>query len=334
MLMSEAPKISVILPVYNGADYIAEAIQSVLEQSFESFEFIIINDGSSDNSEQIILSFADSRIVYIKNPINLGLIKTLNKGVSLAKAEYIARMDADDVCEKNRFRKQYQFLNRHPDYLMCGSWVHTIDECGKITGRIKRISNSELIRANMLFTTPLIHPSVMIRADVLKDHLYSEDAKHCEDMELWPRLAFQLNGKFYNIKKNLLNYRIHSQNISVVHLNFQNESRLRVLSPYVEKLIDRSLSDKEKRIHFLTYHLSQYTPTSQEINESKEWFRYLLECNKKTNMFAQNDLAALLFSRWMVLCLRTKRWGKFLSIHLPWYNPDVLIKTAKLLLYK
>src|SRR5690606_17712108 len=151
----------VILPVYNAEKYVKEAIESVLNQTYKHVEFLIINDGSTDTSKEIILQFDDPRIRYIENEQNIQLIKTLNKGIDLAKGKYIARMDADDRCSIHRFQKQIDFLERNPSYVLCGTWATIIDSNGTKTGRIKRIDSSALLKANMLFTTPFIHPSMM-----------------------------------------------------------------------------------------------------------------------------------------------------------------------------
>jgi glycosyltransferase involved in cell wall biosynthesis len=332
--MTPDPVISVVLPVYNGEKYLSESISSVLSQTFTNFELIILNDGSTDSTEAIVESFSDSRIRYIKNDTNLGLIKTLNRGVSLARGRYIARMDADDRCSADRFFEQHHFLENNSDYVLCGSWVKTIDAEGIITGRIKRIEESELIRTNMLFTTPFIHPTVMIRSNLLKSNPYSESAVHCEDLELWPRLAAKQDYKFFNIKKYLLDYRIHDQNISVVNLDFQNRNKLRVLRPFVESLLQRPMTEQEQNIHLLSYKTGQLVISPEVMRLSERWFEYLSESNKKIQLFNQDDLDALLLSRWFVLCIRSGKYHKMPMVHVPWYKPGVLFKSIKLLLYK
>src|SRR5690606_1184748 len=111
----------IILPAYNAEKYLAEAIESILNQSFKDFEFIIINDGSKDRTEDVILSYNDPRIVYLNNEANLGLIDKLNKGFNIARGKYIARMDADDISSPERLYIQYQFLENNPDYVICSS---------------------------------------------------------------------------------------------------------------------------------------------------------------------------------------------------------------------
>lgn len=200
--------ISVVLPAYNAELYLKEAIDSVLAQTFTDFELIIINDGSKDSTEKIILSYNDERIVYVKNEQNLGLIGTLNKGISLAKGKYIARMDADDLCFPERFEKQIKFLEGNPDYVICGTsayrFENTIDE-----GRAFNVPlDNESIRIRLFFNSCFIHPSVMFRTKVVKDNhlIFNEDFKYAEDYYFWiDLLKF---GKGFNFKEKLLYYRV------------------------------------------------------------------------------------------------------------------------------
>ena len=129
-MKNDAAKISVLMPAWNAENYIAEAIESILAQSFYEFEFIIINDGSTDNTKQIIDSFSDERIISINKAHN-GIAEALNIGLSIAKAPYIARFDADDICLANRLELQFAFLNAHPEYIVCGSDAEYISENGE-----------------------------------------------------------------------------------------------------------------------------------------------------------------------------------------------------------
>lgn len=116
-----SPTVSVLMPVYNGAKYLHEAVKSILDQTYADFEFLIVNDGSTDDSEKIILSFKDPRIVIIKNEINIGLINSLNKGLTIAKGKYIARMDADDVAMPQRLELQVKEFNTNPNAIVIGT---------------------------------------------------------------------------------------------------------------------------------------------------------------------------------------------------------------------
>lgn len=227
------PVVSVVMSVYNGENYLREAIDSVLNQIFYDFEFIIINDGSSDKSLSIIQSYQDKRIFLIDNSENKGLIFSLNKGLEIAKGKYIARMDADDICLPERFDLQVKQFENHPNAMIVGSDYYLLD--GDKNTYIKNINDSDYQKAVLLFTPCFCHPTVMMK-NVFKDNhiFYDKNFIHAEDYKLWTDLnAF---GDYLNINKPLLKYRHHVSQIS----NQKNESQLiiskRIRENYLEKL--------------------------------------------------------------------------------------------------
>jgi glycosyltransferase involved in cell wall biosynthesis len=200
------PKLSVILPVYNGQQYLSEAIQSVLSQSFTDFELIIINDGSTDGSGEIINSFCDARIRYIEQS-NKGLAATLNRGILLAKGEYVARQDQDDVCLSSRFEKQVAFLDANPLLGMVGSaaeiWVGN-EETNRF---LKHPVDDASLTFGMLFDNHFVHSSVTIRLSVFASvGGYAEGLRQPpEDYELWSRVMKEY--KLANLPDVLMVYR-------------------------------------------------------------------------------------------------------------------------------
>ncbi len=206
------PLISVILPVFNAESYISESVSSILSQTFNDFELIIINDGSTDNSESIILSFNDERIKYYRNDKNRGLIYTLNRGLKLSKGKYIARMDADDICNPNRFEEQISFLQNHIDIGVVGSeaiiFQGEYKDCPKNKcGYFHKPKTDKEIKAKLFVDNPIIHPTVLIRKEILeKTNGYNSNFYQVEDLALWIELS--KNTKFYNIPNPLINYRI------------------------------------------------------------------------------------------------------------------------------
>lgn len=218
MQKENGPFISVLMCVYNGEEYLAEAIGSILNQSYSNFEFIIINDGSTDKSESIILSFEDDRIRYVKNESNLKLIPSLNKGLNLVKGKYIVRMDADDICFPNRIEEQVDFLERHPDAGVVGCFVTTL---GQDNGRvIKFKTQPDEIKFKLFFNNHVFHPTVVIRTSLIRDFGFKyENYLHAEDYQLWIRISRVSN--IYIIPKVFLKYRIHGNNISVKNADSQ-----------------------------------------------------------------------------------------------------------------
>ena len=215
--------ISVILPVYNGEKYLKEAIESILNQTYKDFEFIIINDGSTDKSLDIIEKYKkeDERIIVISRE-NKGLIATLNEGIEKAKGKYIARMDQDDISLSNRFEEQLKIMENDKEIVVCGSWINVFGE-----NRKEKISKyfqyDKEIKANLIMSCCFAHPSVMMRRDAFLDNniWYDENFKNAEDYHLWTQLARV--GKFYNIPKVLLNYRFLET--SITRVADKNESK-------------------------------------------------------------------------------------------------------------
>lgn len=206
------PKISVVMSVYNGERYLKEAIESILSQTFSDFEFVIINDGSDDNSENIIKTFDDKRIQYFPKE-HSGLINSLNFGLEKARGEFIARFDSDDVSLPNRLEKQFNFLVQNPENVLVGTHAIKINESGENTGEFiyPPISWKE-IKKYSLRHNPFIHPTVMFRKDVLEKVGNYRNFKYAEDYELWTRLIYKYPCA--NLPEKLLKYRIHSEQVT------------------------------------------------------------------------------------------------------------------------
>lgn len=201
------PKLSVILPVYNGQEYLLEAIESILSQGFSDFELIIINDGSTDHSATIIEKLEDPRIKFFQQS-NKGLAATLNRGISLAKGEYIVRQDQDDISFQSRFQKQVEFLDTNLEVGMVGTAAEIWVGNERTNRFLKHPTDNAVIKFAMLFDNPFVHSSVMLRRSVFeKVGNYSEDflRQPPEDYELWSRVMREY--KLANLPDVLVAYR-------------------------------------------------------------------------------------------------------------------------------
>ncbi|MBX0332352.1 glycosyltransferase [Pontibacter sp. HSC-14F20] len=227
------PKLTVLMPVYNAGKFLAEAIDSILQQTFREFEFIIIDDGSNDNSVAIIQSYDDSRIRLYLNEANIGISATLNKGIGLAKTSLIARMDADDISYLNRLQVQYTYMLANPDCALVSSMVKVIGEDGHFIRQDKM--RSEHVYYNLTFICWLYHPTVMYRKEAVQEvGLYT--AAYSEDFELFWQLTRQY--RFYNLPEVLLDYRVTDQSLHQVlkkeeYESAQQQQVLRNLRYYV-----------------------------------------------------------------------------------------------------
>ncbi|NJN10966.1 MAG: glycosyltransferase [Richelia sp. RM1_1_1] len=212
----ENPKISVVMSVYNASAYLRESIESILNQTYTDFEFIIINDCSTDNSWEIINEYAkkDSRIVLINNPENIGLTKSLNKGLKIAKGEYIARQDADDVSLPQRFGKQVLVLDENPEVILVSCDLEVIDSEGNPYSKYQRSCKPEFVAWYLLFYNYLAgHSQVIFRREpVSKLGGYCETYLYAQDYQLWSRLV--KIGQIYILPEILLQYRVHTHSIS------------------------------------------------------------------------------------------------------------------------
>lgn len=290
-------KVSVVLPVYNGASYLSSAIKSILNQTHGNFELIVLNDGSKDDSEGIIQSLQakDKRIKYIKNEINLGLIATLNKGFDAASGKYIARMDQDDISCPERLRLQVEFLERLKTPAIVGCNEVVIDEDNKV----RRIPRKIHAKASENFwikfrKCPVNHPTVMMSREVLASYrpVYQSQDIHAEDHCAWLRLNKTI--PIYNIKVPLLFYRIHKTNYTTTNTSVQISKILAVLDHYY--------------IETLSYKISKTTLQSllflelQPTAELQSTFHDILGAGKAfigkfgREEFVKRDLAYCIFS--------------------------------------
>ncbi|MBU2896910.1 glycosyltransferase [Vibrio hepatarius] len=205
--------VSVIIPVYNGGLYLKDCIESILNQTYRNIEVIIIDDGSTDCSLDIMLHYQqiDSRVVVISRE-NKGLIFSLNEAISVAKGILIARMDSDDIAHLDRITKQVNFMDGNVEVDLLGLQAIKIDKDGIEIGRLKRPTGSKAINTFSLINSPVIHPGVMIRSSVLKAGFYNFNDLYVEDYAAWLRLNKGYN--IANLDETLLSYRVHEESIS------------------------------------------------------------------------------------------------------------------------
>ncbi len=211
------PDISIILPAFNAALFIRNAIDSLLTQTFTNFELIIINDGSTDDTKNIILSYEDARIKYHENTSNKGLVYTLNKGIQLAKGQYIARMDSDDLCTPNRLALQKEFLDKSPQIAFTAAWIDFIDDNNNKINKAweldRKTNTTKEIKKALLKQNCIAHPTIMGRKDIFQQYPYQHNQKNIEDYDLWLRLIAD-GHKIEKLKTVVLYYRLHEKSIT------------------------------------------------------------------------------------------------------------------------
>lgn len=280
--------ISVILPVYNGEKYLKEAIESILNQTYTNFEFIIIDDGSKDSSLEIIREYEkeDERIVVVSRE-NKGLIATLNEGMERAKGKYIARMDQDDISLPERFERQIKVMKNN-NIMVCGTYTKVIDEDGKyIKDEIVPTQDDEIVKKLLECTNPLFHPTVMFKK--FDNIFYNELAHNCEDYELW--LKYTEIGKIENLPEYLLKYRIELSSItnSGRYLSFYNISNL--FCEYVKMKLRNKMITEEKLIFQPKYSMTILQNLTSRLYSKGVILGYK---NKKLRSIIYKGLAVLI----------------------------------------
>ena len=243
----EEKMISVILPAYNAEKFLREAIDSILGQTYKNFELIVLNDGSTDRTEDIILSYDDPRIRYVKNEKNLKLIKTLNKGIDLAKGEYIARMDADDISLPTRFEIEVKYLQEHPEIDVVSCFPYNMSMDGVILGKSSYFSVTRPLPCKFvsMYEASICHPICMFKAEAIKKYKYSdkEEFLHIEAYELWNRM-FHSGAQGSMIPEYMLYYRDNATSVCHVHNDEQWTKHLSLLKRSLYKNLGLIIEDE------------------------------------------------------------------------------------------
>lgn len=275
--MENNPVVSVIMGCYNNENTILAAIESILEQDFTDFEFIIIDDCSTDRTVEIIKSIHDERIILFENVENKGLGYSLNLGIQLSKGRYIARMDADDITLSKRFQEQITFLKKHKNTICLGTGAKKIGNVSILTQllspNIVPYSSHERIKASLLLGTPMLHPSVMINGELLRKSELNYDPafRKAQDYEFWSRMVWL--GEMRNIKKPLMKYRYSESQSSSKDRSSQIEYSKTMYNRMLFRILSRELTSCEMDKHILFATKSKLTHV--EFQRVQSWIEYL-----------------------------------------------------------
>ena len=273
------PEVSVLIPVYNVQKYVAEAIESILNQTYTDFELIVLDDCSTDNTSDIVKNFSDPRIIYHHNNKNLGLAENLNVGLKMARGIFIARMDGDDISLPTRLEVQIDFLEKNPDIDLCSCGMKLFGAEDKIWIRDR---NPEQVKITMMFYSAILHASSIFRRESFEKHnlVYNPDAFPAEDYDLWSRAVFYC--KMVNIPDILYKYRIHANQVTRSDYNSDIKSR-EIQICYLKRAFP-GLSETEIT-NIIESFIQKKPQTISEINKSKEAYLAILNANKSRQFF-------------------------------------------------
>ena len=303
--------ISIIMPAYNAERHIRQAIQSILNQSYKHFELIIINDGSSDNTKAIIKSYSDNRIRFFENEKNSGIVYCRNKGLKLAKGEFIGMFDADDVAHQEKFSMQVSFLEENKDFGMVGSWAKFIDEDGKkLSGSWKLKASPAMIPAIMLFKNYFLQSAVLYRQECIRKFSFKEGFDILEDYIIWLEIIQEY--KAWNLQKYLVDYRIHSEGVTKKHSKEKLEKEKKVFRIQLMELgIDAT--EAELELHIVIRN-DQSISSIYTLKSIEKWLLKIIESNKALGVYNSKLLARTVFNRWLKVCYKAKRFN-FKMLH-------------------
>ena len=291
----KTPRVSVILPVYNGAGFLAESLGSVLNQTFGDFEVLVIDDASTDDSAAVAESFGDPRVCLVRHEQNLRLPATLNHGLDLAQGEFVARMDADDICDTRRFAQQVAFLDAFPEVGICGSAVRLFGT-GDCLVRKYPVSPGA-VEAFRFFNCPFAHPTVMLRRRVVEEHHLRYDPRSIavEDFDLWTRLLKFTRGA--NLPDQLLHYRLHESSVTSRDWALMNDNSTNVLQEALREIIP-DVTDDQARFH-RQIGMAEITPNIVTLRDADAWLeRIALALDRGP------DARAVLREVWFRLAMR------------------------------
>lgn len=284
------PRVSVLMAVYNGEKYLPEAINSILGQTFTDFEFLIVDDGSSDRTPEIINCYQDPRIKVISNPYNVGLTHSLNKGLDLARGEYVARMDSDDISLPDRLARQVAHMDVNSEVAVCGTWAKDIDSEGKVTG-VRETPVGRSLEREYWRPSPIIHPSAMIRRAHLNGLRYDEQIRYAQDFDLWLRI--KPVHKLANLPEYLLLYRVHGKSITFC----QRDDQLRATYDIFRKNAGGSRIDFDEFVALISGSL-KLSP----VRRTRAMRKLAKAINQPYRVFLRDDLRYT--GRWLKNCAR------------------------------
>lgn len=327
--MNPSPFISVVMPVYNCALYIEEAVNSILNQTFTDFELLIIDDASTDGTSEILKKLTDSRIKIICKGLNQGVSIATNEGFKLARGKYIARMDGDDIAIKERFEKQLAILENNSNILVCGSLVQYLGGTDNILPH--KEFHREII-TELLISCSICMGAAMFRRKELEGYFYEKNKHSGEDYDFWTKIAWL--GEFYNIQEVLLRYRVHETQASRIHKPQQIVDDIQIQLSLLKKLA----YDKHKYTDALItkMRLLNAPITITDLVLFLQWIKDLIKLNNNTCIFPHKEFKAVLkkIKRILIYSLYfkqigiTKGWRIKALFHLP-LNDLLFVLTTK-----
>ncbi|PKM11085.1 MAG: glycosyl transferase family 2 [Gammaproteobacteria bacterium HGW-Gammaproteobacteria-3] len=303
--MSQAPdtppKVTVFIPVYNRERYIAQAIESILGQTFTDFELLLVDDGSTDRSRDIVQGFHDPRVRLVCNEVNLGIPGARNKGIDLAKGEYLAFLDSDDVACPTRLARQVEFLDQHPDYAAVSAWISWVNAKGKPIGKVKRKAlSTDEIAAQRLFRCCLENTASMARTAILQQYRHREQFILGSDYDLWARIG--ADYKLAALPEVLVRRREHEGRTTEGKTEQIKALRLLIYADQLTAL-GVAFTDNDLDRHYLLRRIQKMgAPDQAYLDWAETWLLTLQKANRRLQRYPEPAFSEVLGGFWFKVC--------------------------------
>lgn len=303
--MPQLPKVTVFIPVHNREDYICTAVNSILGQTFTDFELLVVDDGSTDATPRRLSRYTDPRLRVERNDTNLGIPATRNRGLGLARGEYIALLDSDDYAYPERLARQVAWLDRHPEIAQIGSWCSFMDAGGRPLGKVRRQPlRAEDVQSHMLFHCPVVNRTVMARTAVLRDLGYREEFPRCQDYDLHQRLARRHH--LANLGEILVCGREHEGRFTGRTEALGRDRKMAIFRDLLAQLdIDCSGDDLSRHYQLTRSHAAG--PDQDYVDWAEQWLLRLKQANEVRGQYPAAAFRRVLALVWLVVCWHARR---------------------------
>jgi len=293
------------MPVYNREHVLRDAMKSVLAQTHQNFEFLIIDDGSEDASVEIVESFDDPRIRLVVHDENQGIPRTRNHGLELARGEFWGHADSDDLLYPNRMARQIGYLDAHPEIAAVGCWMSRMDDGGRpILAPLLRPTDPREIRGRILFATCFKNPTMVARTEVMREFGFREQFAICEDLDLWARVSVKYG--LANLPEFLMRYRSGGT-------SHQIESPLQHMRELVAwdqlRELPISFDERDVKNHVVLRNLGKFAPDTEFLEWGEAWLRRLIAANGECGCFPEPEFSRAAAERWLLLQYRAIATG-------------------------
>lgn len=293
------------MAVYNGETYLREAIDSILEQTYTNFEFIIINDGSTDDTAKILATYTDIRMRVIDAEKNCGLIDSLNKGIAAAKGEYTARIDADDIAMPERLAKQVAYLQENPEIVLLGSGATLMKANQEFICDTYYQHEQPCIPTHLLFRNIFIHSSIIVKTEILASIKFDKDYYLAEDYIVWVKIAEKYQTA--SVRESLVKHRLHDTNITKLKYD-RHIATVHQIHNYQLKKLDIEASPEQLLLHWKLGNY-QFESSINYLQQASQWLLLLIKQNRKLNIYPKNCFENRVLLLWVDACLANKSLG-------------------------